>query len=714
MDFSRWKNLFSKIKLIGIFTTLCTVVLAALPSEAANNNPKAKIPRLSRKVVVDGKISSGEWNDAAVIRRIFYKKNRSPANPKTEIFVKYGNNNLYVAAVCYEPNRKYPEAYPRKWNDLLFRNDDAVQVVLGMEDTNIVVKEKINMGGYEGALDGKATKADFYYCFTVNAAGSKQRSFNETLLENALFDAVAGKTPGEKWEVEFKIPFSSFGLKSVPEKAIFPNLFRFRPPVMTGWNYPNFWGYSAMPFGMFKFLPDGQQKLKTVENFPANPKPLSQKCAATIQYSPLSGAIIGKAVKSGKWGKLYGVLKVSGFPDLKELLDFKAVVNHDAVKEFHKPQITAIIREITPGDQPSRVVSFKIIDEKGKTISRASKRFDKVTAPEWFGTKNGEDYVSRKFPSPWTEPVLNGNKIKLVDKEITFNKFCLPTSVRFTATGEELLAAEPYIEVKIAGKTLKFKGSSAKLVKDGNSCRISSVLRSDKAILKIKSKIEPDGFTVVKFKLGNINLKSVDKVSLRIPLKNENAKFVMHGPLVQKTGNISSAGFRDCAASLWVGTYDKGLSFNFDNPLFFSKDLRHQIEITPEKNTTWLNFNFCDGPGQLEKDTIFRFFLHPTPTKPQPSKRIRKMVQWKWERWGRWHGYPDVSKIPELQKWVSKLKKKNRIGLLYTCQGLQVDSPGFKQFRSDLELQPRWRYYRNKGKDCFATSKRGPEGDLQL
>ena len=37
-----------------------------------------------------------------------------------------------------------------------------------------------------------------------------------------------------------------------------------------------------------------------------------------------------------------------------------------------------------------------------------------------------------------------------------------------------------------------------------------------------------------------------------------------------------------------------------------------------------------------------------------------------------------------------------------------------KNSDTDLEIQPRWKYYKNLGKDCFATCKRGPEGDLQL
>ncbi len=705
--FVELKKIFALVGLLGCFA----FVSVAIP-------PWANIPEQSKKVVIDGKISPGEWDDAAVIKRIYYKKQRVPASPATDFYVKYGKDALYVAAVCHEPDLKYPEAYKRKWNDLLFRNDDAVQVVIGLKDKNVAVGEKINMGGYDGAMDGKSAKADFYYCYTVNAAGNKQRTFNETNLENSMFNSAVKVNRGKNWVAEIEIPYKSCGLKNPSGKIILANLFRFRPPVMTGWYYPNFGGYSAMPFGVWKLLASNNQKSKTVESPAAKPSPSAKKCYASVQYSPLCGVIAGKAVVSGNgWGKLYGILNISGMPVIKQELKLVASINHDSVPEYHKPRETAVLCKISPGDQPARKVSFEIVDSKEKVLSKASGSYKSVKAPEWLGTENGKEYVDKKFPAPWTLPVVKGDSVTLLNKTVKFNNFCLPSSIRYGSNQDEMIAADPYIQVKVAGRYLKFNGSKVKSRQKGNSCINDSTLRAGNILLKMKSRIEPDGFTVVKFMLDNISSAAVQRVSLRIPIKTSDAKFIMPGQLVQNIGNLSQAGYRGSAGYFWVGTYDKGLAFSFDTPLFFSKDLRHQVEVTRDeqnKSITWLTFNFCDGPNQINKDTVFRFFLHPTPTKPQVSRYISNTVQWKWERWGRWHGYPDIEKIPELKKWVAKMKEKNRLPMLYTCQGLQENAPYFKQFRSDLELQPRWRYYRNKGVNCYATSKRGPEGDLQL
>lgn len=69
----------------------------------------------------------------------------------------------------------------------LFDNDDTVQVVLGVADPEIAVRGKVNVGGYEGAMDNEFTAADFYYTYSVNAVNAQQRQFNEAPQGKAAF-----------------------------------------------------------------------------------------------------------------------------------------------------------------------------------------------------------------------------------------------------------------------------------------------------------------------------------------------------------------------------------------------------------------------------------------------------------------------------------------------------------------------------------------------
>lgn len=277
---------------IRLFLSLFLAAGAVYPAFA---EPHGDIPKLKTPVKLDGKVDDAEWSDAARFRRIWKQDNRVPGEPETEFRLKYDQDALYVAAVGTENDPGYPAASPRGWNDLLFPTEDSFSVVLGLADRNVAEQAAIDMGGYDGAMGGKAAKADFYYAFTVNAAASRQRAFNEMPLENALFESAVSTEKGKRFTAEFKIPFRSLGFSNPEGKTIHMNLFRFRPPEAQAWNHKRFKGYSPMPFGTARFLPEAENAKRTVEETPSRPAPAARGCRAELQYSPLTGAIVGKA-----------------------------------------------------------------------------------------------------------------------------------------------------------------------------------------------------------------------------------------------------------------------------------------------------------------------------------------------------------------------------------------------------------------------------------
>ncbi len=679
------------------FVSLTAVILSACALGAAE--PTASVPPLSSPVTLDGKLSSGEWDDAAVLRRIFKLNNRIPGVPGTEFRVKYTPDALYVAAIGSEPESSLPQSVRRDWDDLLFHTDDAFSVILGQPDANVAVQEAINMGGYEGAMGGRATRADFYYTYTVNAAGSRQRMFNEMPLENALFEAAVSSEHGKQWIAEFKIPFRSCGFDDPAGKQLYANFFRWRAPEAQAWNHKRFKGYAAMPFGTILLLPPGREAERTVEKSLPKPNPAAKQCRAELQYSPLTGAIVGKARFTGKWDHLTGTLNVTGFPEQQRQLAGQSAINRDAIVQTDGEHIAYIIQKLTPGSQPARHAVFTIRDASGKTVAETTLECPAVTAPEWANAAVAREYVSEKCPAPWTTPTVNGNRVTLAHDSFSFNDFALP--------------CEAVVEITADGQQLRFQGTNT-LVSAGNDVRGEASLAAGTIPLEIRSRMEFDGFTEVKFRLPGVDSSRINAVRLRIPVPNEYAKLLLLGQSVQDAAALPHSGYHGPGRQFWLGTYDRGISFSFDTELFFSKNQRHQIEVIPGKETTDLVFNFVDNAGQFERDTVFRFFLQPTPTKPRPARPIRDLTERQWEQWSTWHGYPDTSKIPELRKWTDELKKQDKIGILYTCQGLREDAPYMKEFHTDFELQPRWRYYRHRGHDCYATNKRGPEGELQL
>ncbi|AHF91216.1 hypothetical protein OPIT5_14345 [Opitutaceae bacterium TAV5] len=760
------------LRAIAILGPLFSLVHA--PLRSASDTPSASLPFMRSPVALDGRISAGEWDDAALLYPATvlgktddseHSGSPSPVNARTAARLKYDNTHLYVAITCDEDQPGYPEAYQRGY-DGDFTQDDSVQVVLGLEEPATVEREVLDMGGYDGAMGTPAVAADHYYQFNVNAAGARQRMWNERPLTAPRFESAVART-GSGWTVEYKIPFASFGatsevLRSIADGStpLFLNILRYRPPQLIGWHLPGYGGYRGMPFGQARLLPSpsatsgiasGRDLQPTREQPPARlavkaGKP-PREARVAIGYYPLQGSVIGiidGPLPSAAARATHVVLRVTGLPDTTRALKPAASLTARD-RQF-------VITRLQPGTQPARTarLDFYTTDPArssgAKPVHSITRDLPAVTAPEWHDTDAGADYIHDKIPPPWTRPDVDPSaaSIRLVDKTLRFGAFGLPESV-ILSDGTELLAGPAQIILSVGERELRFSPRPPVITPDGNNARVAAtaVATTPEGAVSIetKSRVDFDGFVETKLRIrlpaggdGQAFAPGkISRLSIRIPVRRDIARYV-HRVLVQEIAALDGYGFQGPAGPVWTGNQQGGLAFSYDTPLFFSRDIRRQVRLVEEADRVFMEFNLVDAPGQFPAslpgidsmgtevagEPILRFFLQPTPTRPRPEHTFNPWVtDYKWEMWSDWQGYPDLKKIPELKKWASAVVAVGRIPTLYTCQGLAEDSPDFEAFKEDMMLQPPWRFYRrhhNPGKDvnAWATSKRGPEGDLQL
>jgi len=699
-----------------IYRLLLCATIIAVPISASAGDPVLRVPYANTSVRLDGKIGKAEWNDAAVLRNIHVRGNSRLAYPATTIYVKYDKDNLWVAAECVEGQDGYPKAHRRKPTDLL-TNDDSLQVVLGISDEASQPKADINFGGYAGATGQKACAADYYYQFTANSAGAVSRFFIESPLDHPKFDAKTSSAKGS-WTVEMRIPFSSWGAANPVGNTYPANFFRFRPPDMTAWHLPAFGGYAPMPFGEIHFLPSEYSDQKTVEpphaqlptvgnsvvfvNGLAVQKEVAGELSATLEYYPLSRQIIGLIETPEGAGADHAIISVDGVE-----------VARQALTGGGKTKLTAVVSD---GTALPTTASLDVISSDGDKLIAKNIDIPDHDIPDWYGTDAGNDYIDKKAPSPWSAPVVEGSRVRLFHNSMEFASGALPGSV-VDGLGE-LLAGEAVVDVEVNGKPISLNRSAPELRVDG----VVAQVISDQGALQSRASIEFDGFTTVKMRLRGVDPASVSKVSVAFPIRKEIAKFLNTGHL-QNTQKLMGFGWEGPGSDIWLGNQDKGLWFSSDTPLFFSANRRSQIQITEDRAQTWLRFNFVDAPGQItDKDHIFRFFIQPTPTKkPSLAKSGLfggKLAMW-FEEWSDYEGYPDLAKMPEVAKRSAAAHERDQQFILYFNQQLAENSPGFKEFRSELIVPPGLMWYKRayepgKGVPCYVCCTHGPFGDLLL
>jgi hypothetical protein len=677
----------------------------------ASKPPSVDVPYQALPFSLTSDATTDSDHPAAIIRHIQNYGNNGVARPASTLYLSYDDKALYVIAQLQENEPGYPRALPRTSADDLTQ-DDAFQVVLGMADPADVNREVLEMGGYQGALNANVTAADFYYQFTVNAAGVSSRTYNETPLKRPLFDSIVSKT-SDGWEVRMRIPFASIGLTDPAGKLIFANFFRFRPPAMTGWYLPGFGGYSGMPLGTMQFLPheQGATGTPTVETEGAEVSPVQKEKAPPdgihlkLEYYPLSGGIVGRVshAAGALRTKCHAVLEVDGKSN-----------GPQALTDSTESIFTA---SIPRGSQAGHEVRFTVTDAQGAVLKEEQQHLSGVKTPVWEGTSAGIDYLANKIPSPWKSPKVDHDQVTLVPNQIRFGSFGLFSSIRDDLG--ELLAGDSTIEVEQNHHPLIFKLAEKTVKKDGSWVVAQTTNLAGSVRLETRSSLDYDGFTEVKLRLAGVDPKSINRLAVRIPLDSAQARFT-EKVLVQEVKALKGGDYETADGPLWVGDEDKGLRLSYDTDPFLSPPSRSRIRVVRKDKVAYLEFDLVDAAGQLlDADHIFRFFLQPTPTKPRLLEQEYSKMRMKWEEWASHQGEIDLSKTAELKKWTDDLAKQNLVGVVYTCQGLAANAADFQRYRSDLEIQPSWMFYRrayNPGLNvpCFATDKRGPDGDRVL
>ena len=530
-----------------------------------------------------------------------------------------------------------------------------------------------------------------------------------------MVEAKSAALKGE-WDVEMKIPFTSWGVVNPAGKSFPLNVFRFRPPAMMAWYMPGFGGYSPMPFGTMTFLPEGQSAARTVEPGAATPTTdgntvqvvnAARGLDATLEWYPLSRKLIGQITLPSDKSATSAAISVNGAGRARQDL-----AGDGSVK---------IVSLLADTDKLPAEAGLKIFSKSGKELMSRTLKLPSYETPKWLKTDARRDYVDAKVPRPWTKPAIAGRSVRLYDKTVGFDASAIPGSA-VDGLGE-LFAGSPEIELEIDGKPVTLARCAPVLSMDGLSVRVESEQDAGAGTLQIRSMVEFDGFTIVKMRLREVASARVSRFSVTFPLKPQHARYFTRGHL-QDTQELTGFGWEGRGTTLWLGNQDKGLYFSCDTPLFLSDNPRTEIQIIEGESRICLRLNFVNAPGQIKNaDHVFRFFLQPTPTKkPSLAKNglLGEKVSLWFEEWSDYQGYPDLKKMPEVAKRSAEAHKNGQQQIVYFDQMLAENSPGFQEFKADFLVPPGLMWYQRrydgpgKGVPCYVCCVHGPYGDLLL
>ena len=274
-------------------------------AEAQTDRACVTVGRTTKPPAIDGKIGADEWRDAAAVSGFLQVGEGAVAAPNTVAYIMYDDRALYVAVRCLEPDPARPRGFVRPHDDEVWA-DDCVQVLVAPEDLAKAGQAQINFGGYAGAYQNWYADIKAYYQFDVNCRGSVSEARNDVRDWDAPWEAKVTREPGA-WTAEIAIPFRSLGLEKAPGDTLWGfNLFRNRPPDLSGWVCPGFGGYTPTPLGAMWLA--AETPVARVVDAPTVPKlgtnslavevnnPTGKPVRAQVTVTPSGGEKVTRAV----------------------------------------------------------------------------------------------------------------------------------------------------------------------------------------------------------------------------------------------------------------------------------------------------------------------------------------------------------------------------------------------------------------------------------
>lgn len=266
---------------------------------------------------------------------------------------------------------------------------------------------------------------------------------------------------------------------------------------------------------------------------------------------------------------------------------------------------------------------------------------------EWENNKFGKDKI---VIPPFTPIVADGSSVEVLNRKHKLNAIGLWDSLEIK--GREQLAAPMRLECVIDGKIQIWKGPapSLKVEDNGYAASASASAKSDEGVnLECNMYFEYDGFYWVKMKLSGVENKKVERLTLMIPMKNEESPMfhaVSNTIRSNPAGNLPVGNgmlwdgsqlkralvlgkdiiHPQLVPYIWVGGVERGLCWFLDSSMGYRlKTDAPAVRIVRNGNELRLEVDIINRTSELKDGHLFEFGMQSTPVKPL-EKSWKKIV----------------------------------------------------------------------------------------
>lgn len=264
---------------------------------------------------------------------------------------------------------------------------------------------------------------------------------------------------------------------------------------------------------------------------------------------------------------------------------------------------------------------------------------------EWEGKDIGRERV---IVPPFTKIEKKGNVLGVLMRECRFAGAALPSSVN--ALGREIMASHAYFEIVVDGRKSVMSGpeSTAALSDDGVDAILSGCAAADGVTISAKGVFEYDGFSFADYSLTGVSGRTVDRLTLKIPLVDALMP-LMHvcvsdsirsnptGATPDGEGEVWNSSVLDrkvggrklmyAAQSvpyLWLGAEKRGLCWFINNTCGLRLDpAKGSVRFVRKGGVLTVEIDLINIKSALDEGHSFAFGFQSTPVKTQNKSLLR-------------------------------------------------------------------------------------------
>ncbi len=668
---------------------ICAAAALTVGAAAAETAPLLKVPCITPEesdLILRGDWEDDElWRNAATIDGFSCAGAAAPAATRAQLF--HDGTGIILRAVIKEEEPIF--ASGRNWQES-FVGDSAFRFALGAGSLGV---SQSAIAGYESPYSSRQDLRHFYE-YTINAAGSLSRRYNECPVRNPLFGGCVDLTE-DGWEALMFIPLASAGISWEPGSIYYCNLSRFHLGDRWDWVPAGGSGYTPLKFGLLELLePERNGERSIFGPLPAagekkSGPPRVSKPALT--YYPLGGKVTAQVPEGGDG----------------ETAELSA--NGNRAVFAIGPGARGVCS--VPVELPAGGKFTAVLTRNGR--EELKEEFTVPEKPEWYDTDAGIEYLEEKVAFPWQPIEFRDGEAHLAHAEWEFGDSTLPR--RITVKGRELLAAPVYV-TGVLSDGWEAPVSDLAAERRTTPPFVESLPMDAEGALRIKSRLEFDGFAIFRIRAEGLGETSWRELAVHIPIRSEVCEFLNFG-YSQDLLRIGNGGYAGNPSQFWVGNGSIGLSFSYDRNCFPNGTAAPRVEIAPGE----IILRLADtGSGTFPEDFVWQFFLHPTPVRGDFIPPFSdKMSTGAFERWSAYQGFPDLGKIPAVRQAAEIIHGNKAKLYVYFSNLLAENSPGYQEYRADLEALPQRMWYQRaydpgRGVRCFVTCLRKERGDQIL